>query len=187
MSVGIGDVIIEKLIVALEDECQTPIATDDTTYATTIKAGMLNSDPDTGMGNHITIHYNDPRNPGKWMDEVVMVSSNQDMRVLRGVPGMDYAEIGGGYHWWRRFTVAVECHYTHLGYTQGDARQYAHTVFQRVKYALRNGTIAGSDDFDEVVADIFPKVRWEEKSEAGDGTEWIWRLWMGLEVMTSVS
>jgi len=187
MTVGIGDVIIEKLIEALEGECQVSIATDDETYATTIKAGTLNSDPDTGMGNHITIHYNDPRNPGKWMDEMTMISSTAGLRILREEPGMDYAEIGGGYHWWRRFTIQVECHYTHLGYAQADAREYAHTVFQRVKYALRNTTITGSDDFDEVIADAFPKARWEEKNETGDGTEWIWRMWIGLEVMTSVT
>jgi len=100
---------------------------------------------------------------------------------------VDSAEIGGGENWWRRFTIQVTNSYAHLGYSQDEARQYANTVFQRVRQSLRTNYITGSDDFGESVQDIYPKVRWEERYPGGSEVEWMWEGFLGIQVFTSVS
>lgn len=189
MTVGIQDVIAEALVEQLETSCQIEVASDDETYVDTIKAGSLNDNPQSTHGNHVLIHCNDPRNPGRWMDSAAMMSRaiGYPGMMLRGEPGVDAAEVGGGENWWRRFAIEVICHYTHLGYTQELAREYASTVIQRVRKALRDNAITGSDDLGERISDVFPKVRWEERYETGDGAKWIWRAYLGIEVLTSVS
>jgi len=191
MSVGIADVIIEALIEDFEAACLTDVPTADETYVDNIVNGKLTVDPESTHGNHIEIYDCDPRQstPMSWRDEVARVSSDYPLpgRVLLGIAGDDFAEVGGGQHWWRRFTIHVLCSYAHLGYNQDLARQYAHTIFQRVKKALRDNTITGSDDYGESVADAFPKARWEERYATGEGTEWVWHCFLGIQVLTEVA
>lgn len=191
MSVGISDVIAEALVTLFTTACQTALATTaDPTYVDTIKIGRLNTSPTTTHGNHICILFNNPTPRGErfWHDEIAkMPAAMGPQNVLRGTVGLDMAEIGGGESWWRRFTIEMQAHYSHKAFTQDEAREYANTIFQRVKQALRDNTITGSDDFGETVTDIYGKARWEEKREQGEGTTWIWRMYLGLEVLTAAS
>lgn len=185
--IGIHDLIIGELIEDIEDACQTYIATDDPTYVDTIKQGSLNSTPETTHGNHVCIYSCDYRNTDQWRDEAASMTRMQDYGAFRSTAGMEMAEIGGGVYWWRRFLIQITCQYTQLGYDQDESREYASQVIQRVRQALRDNRVTGTDDFGETVTDVYSKVRWEEHQESGAGTQWIWRQYIGVEILTSVT
>ena len=191
MAVGIRDVIVESMVVSLTADCITAVAGSDQTLVSSIKPGKMIDDPTLDTGNHIRIFYGDPRmRPMRWRDEAVQMripSAPYQPQFLRYGGGMEAAEIGGGEQWWRRFMLQIISNYTQLGYTQDAAREYANAVLQRVRKSLRDNSITGSDDFDEAVMDgAFSKVRWEETFETGGDQDWIWRSFIGVEVLTYI-
>jgi|GEM_PF-4204822 len=188
MSVGISDVIAEAMVALFVSGCQSAISTGDPTYVDTVKIGRLNADPTTEHGNHVCVLFNNPTKSGElqWHDTIARLPAAMGpLTIMRGEGGMDFAEVGGAEYWWRRFTLDILSHYSHKGYNQDRAREYANTVFQRVKQALRDNAITGSDDFGETVSDVYAKSRWEEKREQGDATTWIWRMYLGIEILTA--
>tara|TARA_Y100000310_G_scaffold328928_1_gene397904 strand:+ start:16236 stop:16808 length:573 start_codon:yes stop_codon:yes gene_type:complete len=188
MTTGIVDVVAEAIVTLLTSKCQTLVSTGDASYADTVKVGRLNADPGTTHGNHISVLVNNPTGQGEkeWFHAIARIPTTMGPHtMLRGESGMDWAEIGGAEYWWRRFTLDLLAHYAHKGYTQGNARQYASTFFSRVEEALRDNPLTGSDDFGGEITDLYGKVRWEAETEQGAGDAWIWRMFMGVEVLTS--
>ena len=191
MAVGIRDVIVESLVASLTADCITAITQSDPTLVSSVKAGKMIDDPTLDTGNYIRIFYGDPRTrPMRWRDEAVQMrvpGAAYQPDYLRMGGGMEAAEIGGGEWWWRRFMIQIISNYSQLAYTQDAAREYANALVQRVRKSLRANDITGSDDFDEAVSDgAFSKVRWEEAFETGGTEGWIWRSFVGVEVLTYI-
>jgi hypothetical protein len=189
VSEGIRDVIVEDIKALLEEHCQQEVSSDDQGYVDEVHIGPPKSDPGTTHGNHVYICYNNPfpKGPREWWDEVARMTSDQVpfLNLSRGYTGLDMAEIGAtGENWWRKFSMEIRSHFAGLGYTQDQARQYHMALVNRVKQTLRENVVTGSDDFGELVTDVYGKIRWEESAESGSGTTWIWHTFVGLQVLT---
>lgn len=191
MAVGIRDVIAESLVASLTADCITAVSQSDPTLVSSIKAGKMIDDPTEDRGNHIRILYGDPRmRPMRWRDERAQMNlpgAIHQPQFFRQGGGMEAAEVGGGIWWWRRFMLQIISNYTQQNYDQDAAREYANTVIQRVRQSLRSNDITGSDNFGETVFDGgFSKTAWEEAFETGADQDWIWRSFIGVEVLTYV-
>ena len=180
--------IISLLVDAIEDllvtACQLDISGDDDSKALLVRAGRLQQDPTKNVVN-ILVHPNDPDAPDDWRHEIrkmdqVTLQNPWSRDVPASAVGM--YEIGGGEHWWRRFTVELKMFFGTKNEDRATCRELAHRVLGRAEEALKEGMStfgAQLGDWDEQCVQVY--VTSSRCVERGGPTkDWIWdgKIWV---------
>jgi len=136
----ISELIIDKVVAALQKAMIDDIPEDDPTRAGVIMKGPLQGNPDDDVARiSLTVYEGDPDNfhsgmltsiTGLWNDEI------------------EETYIGGGCTWNRRFTVKARCLLVNTRETLAEARSIASTVRKRIEKTLLaiDWTNTGEDD-----------------------------------------
>lgn len=141
----INEIIVDKVIAALQKGLIDDIPADDPTRAGIVMRGPLQGDPDPDQARiSVTVHENDPDSfysgavtsmSGAWEDKIAEVY------------------VGGGCTWDRRFSVKARCLTVNTGEGLIQARRIASALRQRIEQILLN-------------------IDW---TDTGEGSEWVSR------------
>ena len=172
----IGKLIVDELITAITDQCQTPYA--DATRVNLVVRGEFQDDPED-YGVIVCIHRNDPDRvervgESSWQDEQDEVELGQ----VIGVFGQ-----GGVEHWRRRFTVEV---IVWPNEDQDTADDINGQVMARVRKVITMTSMHGlSDSFGESITVGSSPIRKMKVNEGGGpDDEYSWRGFLYLEYKT---
>jgi hypothetical protein len=175
---SIVDLIIEELVDAITTACIDNIEDGDPTIAGRVKAGLLQESPQLPRIS-ITVHSGDPED-STWEDGPL---GQTEGPFLSGA--FEGYEVGGGYTYCRKFTIALRCFFTSDGATRDEARSWAWTVMSRIQKAVSDaGSLGGiEDDFGECV--WIPGVSNVKLTEGGGPpSQWIWRGSLHVQYLT---
>ena len=174
----IGKLIVDRLITAINDQCQTPYDPGEPTRVNLVVRGEFQDDPED-YGVIVCVHRNDPDRTDRagesgWPDELDL----QEMGVIIGSQG-----TAGGEFWKRRFTVEI---IVWPGVGQETADEINGVVVARVRRAASQLHIANlSDAFGErIVVGNNPVRRMKVNEGGGPDDEYSWRAFLYLEYTT---
>lgn len=139
----IVDLLVNRFVEKLTEECKTKISSSDQTRANTIQSWRFQDNP---VESPITLAVIGG-NPGslEYMDARLGYSDieNLDLRIPSG-------EIGGGHLWWRRGRVQISCNFLKLRLEKSQAATVAYRVLGRVTHWLERTTVSDlTDEFNE--------------------------------------
>jgi hypothetical protein len=176
--------LVDALETVLTAGCKTAVDESDDSRAFLVRAGRLQADPTTNVVS-ILIHPNDPEDPDGWKHAIITENptamQNPWGEAAFRVP-MGMYEIGGGEHWWRRFTIELQMFWMNKALTRSEALALSHLVLGRAEEAIKEGINtfgACQDEWGERPWGVFVKSsRCLERG--GPDTDWIWngRIWV---------
>jgi len=171
----IGKLIVDRLITAITDQCQTAYDASEPTRVNLVNRGEFQDDPED-YGVIVCVHRNDPDRTERigassWQDE-------QDVVELGQVIGL--GGQGGVEHWLRRFTVEI---IVWPNQDQDSADQINGSVVARVRRAVTMTPMLGlTDDHGESVTVGSSPIRKMKVNEGGGpDDEYSWRCFLYLE------
>lgn len=174
----ISKLIVDDLIDAITDQCQTPFLTSDPTRVNLIVRGEFQDDPED-YGVVVCVHRNDPDRV-----ERIGTSSWQDEKDVS-----EMTQVIGGYgsgvveHWLRRFTVEA---IVWPNETQDTADEIMGVVMARLRKMVSMTSMSGlSDDFGEKITVGLGAVQKMKVNEGGGpDDEYSWRGFLYLQYKT---
>lgn len=180
----IVSLLVDALETVLLKECQTDVDPSDDSRAYLVRAGRLQANPVTNVVS-ILIHPNDPNDPDGWRHEIVSENPTTMQNPWGGaafrVP-LGLYEVGGGEHWWRRFTVELTMYWMHKGLNRSTALELSHRVLGRAESAIKEGRATFGplkDDWNEQPWGWYVR-RSRCVERGGPDVAWIWdgKLWV---------
>lgn len=169
--------LLKRLSGHLEDRLVNEVPESNPTRAILVKVGRFVENP-LNKNVSVAIQSGDWEDPN-YLDGRVDNSKFDNVQI-RFLP---VAEIGGGWHWWRRGTCRVQVYFVRQRYKEDLAMSYAFDFMGRLLKALEEAPIHGlQDDYGEIA---IPPVYIEGSSfyESGGNNQFIWRgkiLWRVL-------
>lgn len=166
----------------LTTACQTDVSDDS--KALLVRVGRLQEDPTKNVVS-VLIHPNDPDNPDDWRHEVMKMDPfavQNPYGEAIPVSNVGMYEVGGGAHWWRRFTVDLKMFFGVKTLAREEARELAQNVLGRAEEALKEGmsTLGTQQDgWGESCVQVY--VTSSRCVERGGPTkDWIWdgKIWV---------
>lgn len=161
----------------LETSLVNEVPETDPTRAILVKVGRFQENP---LEKNVSVAISG----GDWEDPTYIDgrvdNPKFDNLVVRFLP---VAEVGGGWHWWRRGSLRVNVYFVKQRYPEDIAMSYAYNFHGRLLRSLETTPIRNLiDDYGEIA---IPPLYIEGASffESGGGQQYIWRgkvLWRVL-------
>ena len=165
--------IVPLILVRMKEELQEKMAFEvpegDPTRAVLVKVGRFQDNP-VEQNVSISISGGDFEDPS-YIDGRIDHDDLQDI----GIRNLPVAEIGGGFHWWRRGTINFQAFFVRQRFDEETAMNYAYSFYARLLSAVENILVGDlEDDYGER---SFSKIMLESASfyESGGKDKYIWR------------
>lgn len=164
------DELKQKLIYGVPD--------DNPTRAILVKVGRFQENP-VDINVSASVASGDFEDPS-YIDGRV---DHEDLDAI-GLRNLPVGEIGGGWYWWRRFTINVQVFSVRQNYEEERAMQYAYDFYGRLLKSIEEITLGGlTDDYGEK-ANGSPYIEGASFYESGGKGKFIWRGKVAFRVLT---
>jgi hypothetical protein len=173
---NICTMIMDALVQAITDACQTPYAADDPYRINLVKRGMFQDDPQE-RGPIVTVERN-------YRDKSDNVGSNLSWLDERARVEMGMAIGSLMEHWVRRFTCIIQV--WPEGLTQDEAEELNSTIVANVRRAVTKKDLTGIQDAEgeRISIGVNPVSKMKVREGGGPDTEYHWVTYLFLEYKT---
>jgi hypothetical protein len=162
------------LSVALQDE----VPDTDPTKAVLVKVGRFQDNP-VNKNVSVAIVGGDFEDPA-YMDARAD-HEGLDQFTIKNLP---IGEIGGGIHWWRRFSCDFKTFFVKQRYEEDIAMKYAYEFYGRLLKAIETCTFGRLVDSYGEKAVCPPYIEGASIFESGGANQFIWRGKVKWRVLT---